>query len=206
MKKNSLLLIISFITCLLLVSFNYKIQSKTSKTKSYTYSKCTINSKDKSSNGGIKYRTQSAIDESLFPSKTYCLQCHGNTGNIIPEITIHSTPEFMNGDTYIPGQEYLISFKVKGYSYFGFDLEMNNGNTLNSATAGTFSCIKNSQYDWLNNYPVNVTHTDIIQESDSATFTWTAPINETPVYLFSTAIGVENSDGSHIAFKNLIQS
>ncbi len=204
MKKKFIFIILSFITCLLLVSFSYNSYLKFSKNSNLIISKCTINSKDKSSNGGIKYRTQSAVDESLFPTKNHCLECHGNTGSVIPEITIKFTPELINGKNFIPGKEYLISYFVKGYTYFGFDLEINDGNSITSQTAGSFSGIRNSQYDWLNNFPVNVTHTDIIQESDSATFTWNAPINETPVYLFSTAMGVENSDGSHIAFKNLI--
>ncbi len=150
----------------------------------------------KNSNGTQTALTQSVPDQQPSPSGT-CSGCHGG-GSTTPTVSISASPAFGVGDTYVPGQTYTITYQVTGYSKFGFDLEMNDGNTASSMTAGTLSAITNTRYTAkpYNRYPANITHNSPISSSSSAVFQWVAPSTPTTVYLFSNALGVNGNGGT----------
>jgi len=161
----------------------------------------------KSSNGTKTALTQSEPDQHPSPSGT-CSGCHSG-GSTTPSVTISANPEFGAGDTYVPGETYTITYQVTGYSKFGFDLEMNDGNSANSMTAGTLSAVTNTRYTAkpYNIYPANITHNSPISSSSSAVFQWVAPSSPTTVYLFSNALGVNgngSTSGDKEVFKNMI--
>jgi hypothetical protein len=161
----------------------------------------------KSSNGTQTALTQSEPDQNPSPSGT-CSGCHGG-GSVTPSVTISANPAFGIGDTYEPGETYTITYQVTGYSKFGFDLEMNDGNTANSMTAGILSAVTNTRYTAkpYDKYPANITHNSPISSSSSAVFQWVAPSTPTTVYLFSNALGVNgngNTSGDKEVFKNMV--
>jgi hypothetical protein len=161
----------------------------------------------KNSNGTQTALTQSVPDQQPSPSGT-CSGCHSG-GSTTPSVTISANPAFGVGDTYVPGQTYTITYQVTGYSKFGFDLEMNDGNTASSMTAGTLSAVSNTRYTAkpYNRYPANITHNSPVSSSSSAVFQWVAPSTPTTVYLFSNALGVNGTGGTggdKETFKNMV--
>ncbi len=152
---------------------------------------------EKSSNG-ITGRTQSPHDLGLKPLS--CEECHGG-GSATPVISLTASPAFGTGNTYIPGTTYTISYKVTGYSKFGFDLEIDNGNLTTSTAIGTLTAVTNSRIA-----SSEILHSTPISSSSSATFTWKAPSTGT-AYLYSTGLGVNgtgNTGGDKQAFYNLV--
>ncbi len=124
-----------------------------------------------------------------------CNGCHSG-GSATPTVTLTATPAFVN-NTYVPGQSYTIAYSVAGYSYFGFNLEMNDGNTSGSTTAGTLTAVSTNNCKVYTSTPKCVSHKTMIASSSSATFTWVAPTNATnSVYLFSIGLGVNGTGGT----------
>jgi PKD repeat protein len=124
-----------------------------------------------------------------------CTNCH-NGGSVTPTITLTATPAFVN-NTYVPGTVYTLSYKVTGYPKFGFDFEINAGNTTTSMGAGTLAALTNSHVTanpYSQGYPANVSQSSAISSSSSATWHWTAPASGT-VYVYSVGLGV-NGNGS----------
>lgn len=169
-------------------------------------------SKEKSS-GGIIGRTRSAHDNAANSNsiKT-CTQCHSG-GATTPTPSAIFSPELGTNNTYVPGTVYTISYTVTGYPKFGFGLEINDGNTATSMTAGTISAnSSNIIYDpapvmSANTIPGTIKHNAPILTGSSAIITWTAPSNGTTAYLFSTALGVNgtgSTSGDNEAFYDLI--
>lgn len=161
---------------------------------------------EKSANGTKTAYTQSAHDQT---SPGTCNGCHGG-GSATPVASITATPAFGPGNTYISGQVYTISYTATGYPFFGFDLEMNDGNTTTSMTAGTLAAGTNSRYTanpYNQGFPSNISHNAKIPTGSSATFTWTAPTNGATVYLFSNVVGVNGNNNDNLdkeAFYNLV--
>ena len=150
------------------------------------------------SSGGITGRTQSPHD--LVSNSLSCEDCHGG-GSTTPSITLTPTPAFGQGNTYVPGTTYTISYKVTGYSKFGFDLEIDNGNLSSSTALGTLTAGTNCRVS-----SSEVLHTTPISSSSTATFTWKAPSSGT-AYLYSTGLGVNGTGGTSgdkQAFYNLV--
>ena len=86
---------------------------------------------------------------------------------------------------------------------------MNAGKTTTSMTAGTLSAGTHTRYTAAptGGYPANISHNATIATGTSATFTWVAPSVGTTVYLFSNALGVNNTGGTggdKEVFKNLV--
>jgi len=147
---------------------------------------------------GINGRTQSPND--LLTNPNSCEGCHGG-GSATPTITLNASPAFGVGNTYVAGTTYTISYKVSGYSKFGFNLEINNGNSSSATAAGTLSAGTSTQI-----FSNEVLHTSPILSSNFATFDWTAPTSGT-VYLYSTGLGVNDANGNNgdkQAFYNLV--
>ena len=168
------------------------------------YSAC--GSSEKSSNGTKVAYTQSAHDQT---SPGTCAGCHyGGLATPVPTVTF--SPALGANNTYTPGTTYTISYTVTGYPKFGFDLEMNNGNTVSSMTAGTLSALTNTRYTAApsGGYPSNISQSSALTTGTLATFRWVAPSTQTTVYLFSNALGVNanNNDGNgdKEAFYNII--
>lgn len=161
---------------------------------------------EKSANGTKTAYTQSAHDQT---SPGTCNSCHSG-GAATPVVNLTASPAFGVGNTYVPGQVYTISYTATGYSFFGFDLEMNDGNTTTSMTAGTLAAGTNSRYTanpYNQGFPSNISHNAKIATGQAATFTWTAPTNGAVVYLFSNVVGVNgnnNDNGDKEAFYNLV--
>ena len=150
------------------------------------------------SSSGINGRTQSPHD--LLSNPNSCEGCHGG-GSATPTITLNASPAFGPGNTYVAGTTYTISYKVSGYSKFGFNLEINNGNSSSATAAGTLTAGTSTQI-----FSNEVLHTSPILSSNFATFQWTAPSSGT-VYLYSTGLGVNNSNGDSgdkQAFYNMV--
>lgn len=159
---------------------------------------------------GMDAYTGSIPDGTTSSGGTYtCLGCHSG-GSATPTINMTVSPAFTN-NTYVPGQTYTITYNVtgSGYTGFGFDFEINDGNTSSSTTAGSFSNPSaNCQVFPASAYPSNVSHNQRISSSSSATFSWTAPTNATnSLYLFSVGLGVNangSSSGDNMASHNLV--
>ena len=172
MKKRSVVLIFAAIVAVGVSSFkalNYDIKSQ---------------------NG-----TKVAYTNSPHDGAGDCSGCHGG-GSVTPVITLTATPAFGSGNTYVPGTVYTLAYKVTGYPKFGFDIELNNGNTTTSMGAGTNAAVSNCHVTanpYSQGYPANVSHNSPILSSSSATWTWTAPTSGT-VYIYSVGVGV-NGDG-----------
>jgi hypothetical protein len=138
-----------------------------------------------------------------------CTSCHGG-GSATPTINLTASPAFGSGNTYVPGTTYTLTYKVSGYSKFGFDIELNDGNTASSMGAGTNVAVSNCKVTanpYNAGYPANVSHTAPIPSSGSATWNWTAPTNGATVYVYSVGVGANgnNSDsGDHMAQYNLV--
>jgi hypothetical protein len=150
------------------------------------------------SSSGINGRTQSPHD--LLTNPNSCEGCHGG-GATTPTITLNASPAFGPGNTYVAGTTYTISYKVSGYSKFGFNLEINNGNSSSATAAGTLTAGTSTQI-----FSNEVLHTSPISSANFATFQWTAPSSGT-VYLYSTGLGVNNANGDNgdkQAFYNLV--
>lgn len=163
----------------------------------------TCGSNEKSSSG-MTERTQSEPDKNITGNT--CSACHGG-GTNLAEASITASPAFGEGNTYVPGTTYTITYQVTGYPKFGFDIEINDGNTKNSTTAGTFSVLTNCRLSISNDSPSNITHSSPISSSSTATFQWVAPKKETTVYIFSTGLGVDGTGGEHgdkEVFKNIV--
>ena len=164
---------------------------------------CSI-SNEKKSSGSIYAYTQSAPDGT--PVGQTCVGCHRG-GSTTPVPSIVFSPALGPNDTYTPGTTYSVTYNLTGYSYFGFDLEMNDGNTTSSKTAGTFTKGSNTNLISDGTYPGNITQKGKISTNTGATFTWKAPATATTVYLFSNALGVNGTgdeNGDKEAFKNMI--
>lgn len=166
---------------------------------------CALN--QKSSNGSQVAITQSEPDQQPSSPGT-CASCHSG-GSVTPSVTITASPAFGVDDTYVPGTTYTISYQVTGYSKFGFDLEMNDGNSASSMTAGTLSAVTKTKYTAkpYNQYPANISHSSAISSSSSAVFQWVAPSTPTTVYLFSNGLGVNGTGGTSgdkEVFKNMV--
>ncbi len=206
MKKTTKLGVIclGITTLLTTTAFNLKNGSDVRIDKYNSSSSC--NSLNKSANGTKTAYTQSAHDQTAPGT---CSGCH-SAGSATPVITITSSPAFGAGNTYVPGTTYTMTYAVTGYPKFGFDLEMNDGNTTTSMGAGTLSAGTNSRYTALpyGSYPANISQSAAITTGSVATFTWVAPSIGTTVYLFSNGLGVNGngSDGSgdKEAFKNMV--
>lgn len=158
--------------------------------------------------GGMDAYTGSIPDGTTSSGGTYtCLGCHSG-GSATPTVNMTVTPAFTN-NTYVPGQTYTITYNVTGYSGFGFDFEINDGNTSSSTTAGTFSNpSSNCQIYPASAYPSNVAHNQRISSSSTASFSWTAPTSAAnSLYLFSVGLGVNangSSNGDNMASHNLV--
>jgi len=149
-----------------------------------------ISSGRMSSNG-----SKTAYTNSPHDGAGDCSGCHSG-GSATPVITLTATPAFSN-NTYIPGTVYTLAYKVTGYAKFGFDIELNAGNTTTSMGAGTNVAVSGCQVTanpYNSGYPANVSHTSSISSSSSATWHWTAPASGT-VYVYSVGLGV-NGNGS----------
>ena len=192
-QKNSKLAIALGVVSVLTLSFSFKPSEDIEINNISDLGKgggCPVTLKGRYS-GGIDAYTGSAPDGASYT----CLNCHGG-GSVTPTVNMTVSPAFTN-DTYVPGQTYQITYNVSGYSFFGFDFEINVGNSTNSTTAGTFSTTSaNCTVHPTSQWPSNVGHTQRISSSNSATFNWTAPTNATDsLYLFSVGLGV-NGNGS----------
>lgn len=160
---------------------------------------------EKNSTGKVGY-TQSEPDKNI--TGVTCSGCHGG-GTELAEASITASPAFGEGNTYVPGTTYTITYQVTGYPKFGFDIEINDGNTKNSKTAGSLSALTNSRYEATpdGGLPSNITHKNAILSSSTATFQWIAPKEETTVYLFSTGMAVDgkgSESGDKEVFKNMV--
>lgn len=190
-KSTRLNIFIIVLTSLVISSaFNLKSKGKPSITNF-----CGSNVK---SSSGISGRTQSPSD--LLNNPNSCEGCHSG-GSTIPTINLTANPAFGPGNTYVPGTNYTITYTVTGYPYYGFDLEIDNGNTSTSTALGTLS---KGTYTKISSS--EVLHTLPIPIGSSATFNWTAP-NSGTAYLYSTALGVNgtgNTSGDKQAFYNLV--
>ncbi len=134
-----------------------------------------------------------------------CTGCHGHT---TPTAVVHfsATPAFGTGNTFIPGVVYTLSYNVTGWAYFGFDLEIINGQTSTSTDGGTFgAAVSNCQVLKSTGTPTNVTHgpSSGIATANSATWKWTAPATG-KAYLYSVGLGVPGKSGSQ-ASGNMVQ-
>ena len=209
MKKNTAIYASTFCIILILITTAFTLE-KNGGTKIDKFGEpSSCNSNEKSLNGTKVAYTQSAHDQS--PSPGTCADCHGG-GTSTPIPTITFTPALGSNNTYTPGTTYTISYTVTGYPKFGFDLEMNDGNTTTSMGAGTLSATTNTRYTATpsGGYPANISHSTSISTGTNATFKWVAPSVGTTVYLFSNALGVngDNSDGNNNGdkevFKNMV--
>lgn len=199
MKKHTKT--ITFISALMLAGGMFSFKSfKTDEFSNYSpvNGDCPTLVKEKSS-GGINGYTGSPAD-----GGTTCLSCHGG-GATTPQINLTATPSFVN-NTYVPGQTYTITYQVTGYPYFGFNLEINDGNSANASTAGTLTAGTNSKI--YSGTPSCVSHKSKISSASTATFTWVAPINATnSIYIYSVGLGVNgtgNDNGDKQATSNLV--
>lgn len=197
MKKNTSIYIGSICLILIIVNSAFTFTKKGNlKIEKFGNPSC-CNSTEKSPNG-ISGRTQSPSD--LLNNPNSCEGCHGG-GFTIPTITLTANPAFGPGDTYVPGTNYTITYTVSGYPNFGFDLEIDNGNTTSATALGTLSKGTNTKIS-----SSEVVHTLPIPVGSSGTFTWKAP-NSGTAYLYSTALGVNgtgNTSGDKQAFYNLV--
>jgi hypothetical protein len=122
-----------------------------------------------------------------------CSACHSG-GATVPVITIDASPAFGVGNTYVPGTTYTLSLTVNGYPYFGFDVEILNGQLSTSADAGAFGPAgANSKYTIADPYPTNVTQIGPVPAGSIAKWNWTAPASGN-VYIYASGLGV-NGDG-----------
>ena len=197
MKKTTIILTSVFGITILLITTAFTLE-KNGRPKIYKFGESSHGNSTQKSSGGITGRTQSPKD--LLNNPNSCEGCHGG-GSTTPTITLTANPAFGPGNTYIPGTIYTISYSVAGYPNFGFDLEINNGNTSTATTLGTLSKGTNTKIS-----SQEVIHTSPIPTGSSATFNWTAPNNGT-AYLYSTALGVNgtgSTSGDKQAFYNLV--
>jgi hypothetical protein len=123
-----------------------------------------------------------------------CTSCHGGA-SATPVAHFTATPAFGTGNTYMPNVVYTLSYNVTGYSQWGFDLELLNGNVCASTDAGTMgAAVSNCQILAATNIckgsgsTKNVTHNNTLATASKATWKWTAPASGS-VYMYSTAIG-----------------
>ncbi len=198
------ILLLGVFTLLLTAAFKIKDNSEIIIDKFGNAAACSPNLL-KSSNGTKVAYTQSAHDQTTPGT---CAGCHSG-GTATPVATITASPAFGAGNTYVPGSTYTISYQVTGYTKYGFDLEMNDGNTTTSMTAGTLSALSNTRYTAApaGGYPANISQLNSIPTATAATFKWIAPSVGTTVYLFSNALGVNgtgSTSGDKEAFKNII--
>ena len=159
-------------------------------------------SKNKNPDGSQYALTQSAHDQTTPGT---CASCHsGGSATPVPSITF--SPALGTNNTYTPGTSYTVSYTVTGYPMFGFDLEMNDGNTTTSMTAGILTAGTNTRLTSDGSYPDNITQSTRISTGSSGVFTWKAPSTVTTVYLFSNALGVNGSGtgGDKEVFKNMV--
>lgn len=158
----------------------------------------------------IKYQngTATAYTNSPHDGPGDCTSCHSG-GATTPTITFTATPAFGAGNTYVPGTTYTLSYKVNGYPKFGFDIELNAGNTTTSMGAGTNVALTNSHVTpnpYSGGYPANVSHNTPIVSTSTATWHWTAPASGT-VYMYSVGLGVNGNgatSGDKMAQYNLV--
>lgn len=159
---------------------------------------------DKSANG-----SKTAYTNSPHDGAGDCTNCHSG-GSAIPVVTLTASPAFGPGNTYTPGTTYTLSYNVTGYPKFGFDIELNDGNTTSSMGAGTNVAVSNCKVTanpYSLGYPANVSHNAVLSSSTSATWHWTAPTNGATVYVYSVGVGANgnNSDsGDRMTQYNLV--
>jgi len=124
-----------------------------------------------------------------------CTSCHSG-GKTTPTFTLTPSPAFGAGNTFIPGTKYTFTIKLTGYSYFGFDLEIINGQASTSLDAGTLAAGTSTQKETNTKAPTNITHTAKISSTTGGTFTWTAPATGN-AYIYACVLGAngDNSDG-----------
>ena len=197
MKKNTTIYTSAFCIILILITTAFTLE-KNGEPKIDKFGEPFHSNLTEKNSGGITGRTQSPKD--LLNNPDSCEGCHSG-GSVTPVITLTANPAFGPGNTYIPGTNYTISYTVSGYTDFGFDLEINNGNTSTATSLGILSKGTNTQI-----ISQEVLHTSPIPTGSSATFNWTAPTNGT-AYLYSTGLGVNNSgnnSGDKQAFYNLV--
>ncbi|HXC05758.1 MAG TPA: choice-of-anchor V domain-containing protein [Bacteroidia bacterium] len=140
-----------------------------------------------SSNGSQTFETNSPPD-----GPGDCSGCHSG-GSATPVANITASPAFGSGNTYMPGVTYTVSVNVTGYPYFGFDLEMINGQTASSVDGGTVGpAISNTRVT--TGPPTNISHSAPIATSSAGTFKWKAPTSGS-VYIYASLLGV-NHNGS----------
>ena len=195
MRKKTAIYTVSF--CIILISTAFTLTKNRGPKIDKFGNHLSCSSTEKKS-GGISGRTQSPYD--LLNNPNSCEECHGG-GSTTPTITLTANPSFGTGNTYVPGTNYTITYSVSGYPNFGFDLEINNGNTSTAIAIGTLSNGTNSQI-----ISSEVIHSSPIPNGSSATFKWLAPNNGT-AYLYSTGLGVNgtgNTSNDKQAFYNLV--
>ncbi len=123
-----------------------------------------------------------------------CTGCHSG-GKTTPTFTLTASPALGGSNNqFIPGTKYTFTLKLTGYSYFGFDLEIINGQASTSLDAGTLGAGTSTQKIANSGAPTNITHTSKINSTTGGTFTWTAPSTGN-AYIYATIMGV-NGDGS----------
>jgi hypothetical protein len=140
-----------------------------------------------SSNGSQTFETNSPPD-----GAGACNNCHSG-GTATPVVHFSASPAFGSGNTYMPNVTYTVSMNVTGYPYFGFDLEMINGQTASSVDGGTLGpAVSNTRVT--TGPPTNISHSAPIITSASGTFKWKAPASGN-VYVYASCLGV-NHNGS----------
>ncbi len=206
MKKSTQIIFALFGATTLLISTAFTLKSNGTPKIDKFGNPSSCNSKEKNSNGTKTAYTQSAHDQTAPGT---CADCH-HSGSATPVPTLTFTPALGANNTYTPGTTYAISYTVTGYPKFGFDLEMNDGNTTTSMTAGTLagSSATHTRYTAAGTYPANISHNAALTTGTVAGFTWIAPSIGTTVYLFSNALGVDGNgsdgNGDKEVFKNMI--
>jgi hypothetical protein len=125
-----------------------------------------------------------------------CSSCHGG-GSAIPVVSFSASPAFGPGNTYVPGTVYTLSYAVTGYPYFGFDLEMINGQLAASKDAGSgWTNVSGCRITPTGTYPTNISHSSPIASGSAGTWKWTAPASGN-VYVYSSALGVNHDGGQN---------
>lgn len=197
MRKNTAFYAGAFCIILILITTAFTLE-KNGGPKIDKFGNPSSCSSTEKSSGGISGRTQSPKD--LLNNPNSCEGCHGG-GTVTPAITLTANPAFGPGNTYVPGTNYTITYTVSGYPNFGFNLEIDNGNTSTATALGTLSKGTNTQI-----ISQEVLHTLPIPTGSSATFNWLAPTNGT-AYLYSTGLGVNGTGSTSSdkqAFYNLV--
>jgi hypothetical protein len=139
--------------------------------------------------------TQTAYTLSPPDGPGDCSSCHGG-GSATPVVNFTASPSFGAGNTYVPNSTYTLSMNVTGYPYFGFDLEMINGQLSTSKDAGLgWTNVSNCRITAAGTYPTNISHSTPVISSSSAKWTWKAPASGS-VYVYACGLGVNRDGGT----------